>query len=158
MIKLVLQSKEWHLICPEYRCEPFSTYPRTYDLLHANHLFSHYKNRGEGCLLEDILLEMDRIIRPQVITSIGAISYACFYWSIKNISYGILRTKKEEQFFSRMARQYNYFCILRFYSKFHHHYPHLYPMHMESDINSHLLLFIICILILLLNIRSDLFE
>ncbi|XP_008240733.1 PREDICTED: probable methyltransferase PMT7 [Prunus mume] len=46
-------------------CEPFSTYPRTYDLLHANHLFSHYKNRGEGCLLEDILLEMDRIIRPQ---------------------------------------------------------------------------------------------
>jgi hypothetical protein len=49
------------------RCEPFSTYPRTYDLLHADHLFSHYENRGEGCLLEDIMLEMDRIIRPQVI-------------------------------------------------------------------------------------------
>ncbi|KAE9465905.1 hypothetical protein C3L33_02179, partial [Rhododendron williamsianum] len=46
-------------------CEPFSTYPRSYDLLHANHLFSHYKNREEGCLLEDIMLEMDRIIRPQ---------------------------------------------------------------------------------------------
>lgn len=46
-------------------CEPFSTYPRTYDLLHADHLFSHYKNRGEGCLLEDIMLEMDRVIRPQ---------------------------------------------------------------------------------------------
>ncbi|KAJ8770520.1 hypothetical protein K2173_018011 [Erythroxylum novogranatense] len=46
-------------------CEPFSTYPRTYDLLHANHLFSHYKNRGEGCLLEDIMLEMDRMLRPQ---------------------------------------------------------------------------------------------
>ncbi|KAL6141344.1 hypothetical protein ACLB2K_059634 [Fragaria x ananassa] len=46
-------------------CEPFSTYPRTYDLLHANHLFSHYKECGEGCLLEDILLEMDRMIRPQ---------------------------------------------------------------------------------------------
>ncbi|KAL6987238.1 hypothetical protein U1Q18_012989 [Sarracenia purpurea var. burkii] len=45
-------------------CEPFSTYPRSYDLLHANHLFSHYKNR-EGCLLEDIILEMDRVIRPQ---------------------------------------------------------------------------------------------
>ncbi|KAF5750264.1 hypothetical protein HS088_TW03G00598 [Tripterygium wilfordii] len=28
-------------------CEPFSTYPRTYDLLHADHLFSHYKNRGK---------------------------------------------------------------------------------------------------------------
>lgn len=46
-------------------CEPFSTYPRSYDLLHADHLFSHYKNREEGCLLEDILLEMDRMIRPQ---------------------------------------------------------------------------------------------
>ncbi|XWS65355.1 hypothetical protein CRYUN_Cryun05aG0105700 [Craigia yunnanensis] len=46
-------------------CEPFSTYPRTYDLLHANHLFSQYKNSGEGCQLEDIILEMDRILRPQ---------------------------------------------------------------------------------------------
>ncbi|CAK9322754.1 unnamed protein product [Citrullus colocynthis] len=46
-------------------CEPFSTYPRTYDLLHAYHLFSQYKNGGEGCLLEDLLLEMDRIVRPQ---------------------------------------------------------------------------------------------
>ncbi|WCJ33340.1 S-adenosyl-L-methionine-dependent methyltransferases superfamily protein [Euphorbia peplus] len=46
-------------------CEPFSTYPRTYDLLHANHLLTHYRNHREGCLLEDIMLEMDRIIRPQ---------------------------------------------------------------------------------------------
>ncbi|KAK6127297.1 hypothetical protein DH2020_038960 [Rehmannia glutinosa] len=46
-------------------CEPFSTYPRTYDLLHANRLFSNYKNREEGCLYEDILLEMDRMLRPQ---------------------------------------------------------------------------------------------
>jgi hypothetical protein len=38
--------------------------------LHADHLFSHYNNRGEGCLLEDIMLEMDRVIRPQVITLI----------------------------------------------------------------------------------------
>ena len=45
-------------------CEPFSSYPRTYDLLHANYLFSHYKTKGEGCLLEDIMLEMDRLIRP----------------------------------------------------------------------------------------------
>ncbi|XP_065856447.1 probable methyltransferase PMT7 isoform X2 [Euphorbia lathyris] len=46
-------------------CEPFSTYPRTYDLLHANHLLTHYRSHGAGCLLEDIMLEMDRIIRPQ---------------------------------------------------------------------------------------------
>ncbi|KOM34247.1 hypothetical protein LR48_Vigan02g039700 [Vigna angularis] len=45
-------------------CEPFSSYPRTYDLLHANYLFSHYKTKGEGCLLADIMLEMDRLIRP----------------------------------------------------------------------------------------------
>ncbi|XP_071686514.1 probable methyltransferase PMT6 [Rutidosis leptorrhynchoides] len=46
-------------------CEPFSSYPRTYDLLHANYLFSHYGDHQDGCLLEDILLEMDRLIRPQ---------------------------------------------------------------------------------------------
>ncbi|KAL2326017.1 hypothetical protein Fmac_025075 [Flemingia macrophylla] len=45
-------------------CEPFSSYPRTYDLLHANYLFAHYKAKGQGCLLEDIMLEMDRLIRP----------------------------------------------------------------------------------------------
>ncbi|KAH0855213.1 LOW QUALITY PROTEIN: hypothetical protein HID58_020391, partial [Brassica napus] len=44
---------------------PFSTYPRTYDLLHANHVISHYQSRGDGCLVEDIMLEMDRMIRPQ---------------------------------------------------------------------------------------------
>ncbi|PKA61753.1 putative methyltransferase PMT7 [Apostasia shenzhenica] len=46
-------------------CEPFSTYPRTYDLLHAYHLLSHYKSLDSSCSIEDILLEMDRIIRPQ---------------------------------------------------------------------------------------------
>lgn len=43
-------------------CEGFSTYPRTYDLIHANGLFSLYKDK---CNLEDILLEMDRILRPE---------------------------------------------------------------------------------------------
>uniref|UniRef100_A0A7N0UKQ2 Methyltransferase n=1 Tax=Kalanchoe fedtschenkoi TaxID=63787 RepID=A0A7N0UKQ2_KALFE len=43
-------------------CEAFSTYPRTYDLIHANGLFSLYKGK---CDLEDILLEMDRILRPE---------------------------------------------------------------------------------------------
>lgn len=46
-------------------CEPFSTYPRSYDLLHANYVFSHYKDRGISCLLQDIMLEMDRMLRPQ---------------------------------------------------------------------------------------------
>ncbi|XP_057415953.1 probable methyltransferase PMT14 [Lotus japonicus] len=43
-------------------CEGFSTYPRTYDLIHANDLFSLYQGT---CNLEDILLEMDRILRPE---------------------------------------------------------------------------------------------
>ncbi|XP_054824393.1 probable methyltransferase PMT2 isoform X2 [Prosopis cineraria] len=43
-------------------CEAFSTYPRTYDLIHANGLFSLYKDK---CDAEDILLEMDRILRPE---------------------------------------------------------------------------------------------
>ncbi|CAO2831643.1 unnamed protein product [Amaranthus hypochondriacus] len=46
-------------------CEPFSTYPRSYDLLHASYLFSHYKDRGNNCQLEDILLETDRMLRPE---------------------------------------------------------------------------------------------
>ncbi|XP_050225890.1 probable methyltransferase PMT2 [Mercurialis annua] len=43
-------------------CEAFSTYPRTYDLIHANGVFSLYKDK---CSMEDILLEMDRILRPE---------------------------------------------------------------------------------------------
>ncbi|KAL9225922.1 hypothetical protein vseg_001796 [Gypsophila vaccaria] len=43
-------------------CEGFSTYPRTYDLIHANGLFSLYNKK---CNFEDILLEMDRILRPE---------------------------------------------------------------------------------------------
>ncbi|KAJ1276229.1 hypothetical protein BS78_05G198700 [Paspalum vaginatum] len=43
-------------------CEAFSTYPRTYDLIHANGIFTLYKDR---CKMEDVLLEMDRILRPE---------------------------------------------------------------------------------------------
>ncbi|KAM0906483.1 hypothetical protein ACQ4PT_016737 [Festuca glaucescens] len=42
-------------------CEPFDTYPRTYDLLHAFGLFSKEQIR---CNISSILLEMDRILRP----------------------------------------------------------------------------------------------
>ncbi|KAJ1693528.1 hypothetical protein LUZ63_010226 [Rhynchospora breviuscula] len=43
-------------------CEAFSTYPRTYDLIHGSGLFSLYQHK---CEMEDILLEMDRILRPE---------------------------------------------------------------------------------------------
>ncbi|KAK4780409.1 hypothetical protein SAY87_016515 [Trapa incisa] len=42
-------------------CESFSTYPRTYDLLHADHLFSKLRKR---CKLEPVMAEVDRIVRP----------------------------------------------------------------------------------------------
>nr|GMD35962.1 probable methyltransferase PMT24 [Ipomoea batatas] len=43
-------------------CESFSTYPRSYDLLHADHLFSEMKER---CSLEGVIAEVDRILRPK---------------------------------------------------------------------------------------------
>ncbi|CAA7391868.1 unnamed protein product [Spirodela intermedia] len=42
-------------------CEAMSTYPRSYDLLHAGSVFTLYRTR---CDMEDVLLEMDRILRP----------------------------------------------------------------------------------------------
>ncbi|GJM92185.1 hypothetical protein PR202_ga08625 [Eleusine coracana subsp. coracana] len=42
-------------------CEAFSTYPRTYDIIHANGIFSLYIHK---CGIIDILVEMDRILRP----------------------------------------------------------------------------------------------
>ncbi|XP_076891228.1 putative methyltransferase PMT24 [Bidens hawaiensis] len=43
-------------------CESFSTYPRTYDLLHADHLFSDVKKR---CKLQSLMAEVDRVLRPE---------------------------------------------------------------------------------------------
>ncbi|KAM7485364.1 hypothetical protein LguiA_001373 [Lonicera macranthoides] len=43
-------------------CEAFSTYPRTYDLLHAWTVFSDIERKG--CSGEDLLIEMDRMLRP----------------------------------------------------------------------------------------------
>lgn len=42
-------------------CESFSTYPRSYDLLHADHIFSKLKKR---CNLVAVFAEVDRILRP----------------------------------------------------------------------------------------------
>ncbi|KAK8473152.1 hypothetical protein PHAVU_001G067200 [Phaseolus vulgaris] len=44
-------------------CEPFDTYPRTYDLLHSAGLFSVEKKR-KRCNISTIMLEMDRMLRP----------------------------------------------------------------------------------------------
>lgn len=44
-------------------CEPFPTYPRTYDMLHASELLSHVISKG--CSIINLFLEMDRILRPK---------------------------------------------------------------------------------------------
>ncbi|KAK9704818.1 hypothetical protein RND81_07G013200 [Saponaria officinalis] len=44
-------------------CESFSIYPRTYDLLHAWSVISDTEKKG--CSIEDLLIEMDRILRPE---------------------------------------------------------------------------------------------
>ncbi|CAN6466801.1 unnamed protein product [Victoria cruziana] len=48
-------------------CEAFPTYPRTYDMLHADGLFSLETVVQHRCTVSDIFLEMDRILRPEVI-------------------------------------------------------------------------------------------
>ncbi|KAI4371528.1 hypothetical protein MLD38_019750 [Melastoma candidum] len=43
-------------------CEAMSTYPRTYDFIHGDSVFALYSGR---CEFEDIVLEMDRVLRPE---------------------------------------------------------------------------------------------
>ncbi|XP_024372728.1 probable methyltransferase PMT21 [Physcomitrium patens] len=43
-------------------CEAFSTYPRTYDWIHVAGLFTAESHR---CEMKDVLLEIDRILRPE---------------------------------------------------------------------------------------------
>lgn len=49
-------------------CEPFSTYPRTYDFIHVDAVESLIKGPGSSksrCNLVDLMVEMDRILRPE---------------------------------------------------------------------------------------------
>eukprot|EP00252_Welwitschia_mirabilis_P024533 TRINITY_DN7315_c0_g2_i1.p1 TRINITY_DN7315_c0_g2~~TRINITY_DN7315_c0_g2_i1.p1 ORF type:complete len:604 (+),score=93.58 TRINITY_DN7315_c0_g2_i1:109-1920(+) len=49
-------------------CEAFSTYPRTYDFIHANGIESLIQDANKGgyrCSLVTLMLEMDRILRPE---------------------------------------------------------------------------------------------
>ncbi|GLU00608.1 hypothetical protein SLE2022_179610 [Rubroshorea leprosula] len=70
-------------------CEPFSTYPRTYDLIHVAGIESLTKSPGSSksrCNLVDLMVEMDRMLRPEgtvvirgspeVIDKVGHIAHA----------------------------------------------------------------------------------
>ncbi|GAB4835577.1 hypothetical protein Ancab_000486 [Ancistrocladus abbreviatus] len=70
-------------------CESFSTYPRSYDLLHADHLFSKIKQK---CNFQGLVAEVDRILRPdgklivrdniEVITELESMLRA-MHWEIR---------------------------------------------------------------------------
>ncbi|CAL9753170.1 unnamed protein product [Musa acuminata subsp. burmannicoides] len=46
-------------------CEAFPTYPRTYDMVHAEGLLSLGTHQKQRCSMLDIFLEIDRILRPE---------------------------------------------------------------------------------------------
>ncbi|KAK6116145.1 hypothetical protein DH2020_008414 [Rehmannia glutinosa] len=46
-------------------CEPFPTYPRTYDLVHAEGLLSLEFVEQPRCQMLDVFAEIDRILRPE---------------------------------------------------------------------------------------------
>ncbi|WOL08708.1 hypothetical protein Cni_G17461 [Canna indica] len=46
-------------------CEAFPTYPRTYDMVHAEGLLSLEARQKQRCSMLDIFLEIDRILRPE---------------------------------------------------------------------------------------------
>ncbi|KAL6004526.1 putative pectin methyltransferase qua3 [Asimina triloba] len=76
-------------------CEAFSTYPRTYDLIHVSSIESLGRDSSSGksrCHLIDVMVEMDRILRPggtalvrdlpQVIDKVGRIARA-MRWTVR---------------------------------------------------------------------------
>lgn len=48
------------------RCEAFPTYPRTYDMVHAEGLLSLLTVQQRRCTLLDLFSEIDRVLRPEV--------------------------------------------------------------------------------------------
>ncbi|KAI5589053.1 hypothetical protein POPTR_005G163900v4 [Populus trichocarpa] len=46
-------------------CEPFPTYPRSYDLVHAEGLLSLQTRQQRWCTMLDLFTEIDRLLRPE---------------------------------------------------------------------------------------------
>ncbi|KAJ6681801.1 PECTIN METHYLTRANSFERASE QUA2-RELATED [Salix koriyanagi] len=46
-------------------CEPFPTYPRSYDLVHAEGLLSLQIRQQRRCTMLDLFTEVDRLLRPE---------------------------------------------------------------------------------------------
>ncbi|KAJ6685582.1 SAM-DEPENDENT METHYLTRANSFERASE [Salix purpurea] len=46
-------------------CEPFPTYPRSYDLVHAEGLLTLQTHQQRRCTMLDLFTEIDRVLRPE---------------------------------------------------------------------------------------------
>ncbi|KAI5597823.1 hypothetical protein POPTR_002G098000v4 [Populus trichocarpa] len=46
-------------------CEPFPTYPRSYDLVHAKGLLTLQTHQQRRCTMLDLFTEIDRLLRPE---------------------------------------------------------------------------------------------
>ncbi|CAA6673635.1 unnamed protein product [Spirodela intermedia] len=60
-------------------CEPFSSYPRTYDLIHVDGILSLVKGPSTGknrCSIVDLMMEMDRLLRPKTIEKVARMARA----------------------------------------------------------------------------------
>ncbi|CAN1172917.1 Probable methyltransferase PMT23 [Linum perenne] len=82
-------------------CESFNTYPRTYDLVHANFFFRSLSDR---CDLVDVVLEIDRIVRPggyllafESMNSINKLTaiLKSLHWSVKVYEVQYMVAKKD---------------------------------------------------------------
>ncbi|KAJ6939476.1 hypothetical protein NC651_005813 [Populus alba x Populus x berolinensis] len=47
------------------RCEPFPTYPRSYDLVHAKGLLTLQTHQQRRCTMLDLFTEIDRLLRQR---------------------------------------------------------------------------------------------
>ncbi|KAJ6712182.1 METHYLTRANSFERASE PMT21-RELATED [Salix purpurea] len=89
--KWKIRAKHYKKLLPALGCEAFSTYPRTYDLLHLDGLFTAESQR---CDMKNVLLEMDRILRPTGYAVIRESSY--FVDAISTIAKGMRWSCRKE--------------------------------------------------------------
>lgn len=66
------------------RCEAFPTYPRTYDLVHADGLLTleFSQNSHSRCGMLDLFVEIDRLLRPEVCFQLWYSIFLKFNWNM----------------------------------------------------------------------------
>nr|DAD41101.1 TPA_asm: hypothetical protein HUJ06_015424 [Nelumbo nucifera] len=77
-------------------CEAFPTYPRTYDMVHAEGLLSLQTSKQHRCTMLDLFAEIDRLLRPESLCKQTHLhkSFQPLIWSALGFSFAKL-TKAE---------------------------------------------------------------